>query len=60
MKLAAILGLLFLANEIRGAIMAGPVLWAIWETGGTLVQWIVLAGIALSVIVPVLVWRVIR
>ena len=55
-KLAALLALALIANEIRGLVMAGPVLWVIWETGGALVQWIVLAGIALSVIVPVWIW----
>ncbi|MDZ4306989.1 hypothetical protein [Allopontixanthobacter sp.] len=43
-------------NEIRGLIMAGPVIYAIYESGGTLTAiWIgicSLGGIALSVIVP--------
>lgn len=51
----ASLGLL-LANEIRGLILAGPVLYAMYAAGGTLMAaWIAvcsLAGIALSVIVP--------
>ncbi|WP_336986329.1 hypothetical protein [Altererythrobacter aquiaggeris] len=44
------------ANEIRGLILAGPVLYGIYESGGT---WLAiymgvctLGGIALSVIVP--------
>lgn len=44
-------------NEIRGLILAAPVLWGIYEAGGTLTAiWIgfsSLAGIALSVIVPI-------
>ena len=44
-------------NEIRGAVLAGPVLWAIYQAGGTLMAvWLgfcSLAGIGLSVVVPV-------
>jgi hypothetical protein len=36
-------------NEIRGVILAVPVLWAMYQSGGTL--------IALSVIVPALIAR---
>lgn len=43
-------------NEIRGLILAAPVLYGIYEAGGTLMAiWIgvcSLGGIALSVIVP--------
>lgn len=43
-------------NEIRGAVMAVPVLWAIYESGGTwMAIWIgicSIVGIALSVVVP--------
>ena len=43
-------------NEVRGLILAAPVLYGIYEAGGTLMAiWIgicSLAGIALSVIVP--------
>jgi hypothetical protein len=43
-------------NEIRGAVLAVPVLWAMYQSGGTLMAiWLgfcSLAGIALSVIVP--------
>ena len=43
-------------NEIRGMILAAPVIYGIYESGGTLMAiWIgvcSLGGIALSVIVP--------
>ena len=43
-------------NEIRGAILAVPVLWTMYQAGGTLMAtWLgfcSLAGIALSVVVP--------
>jgi hypothetical protein len=48
-------------NEIRGMILAAPVLWAMYQSGGTLMAlWVgfcALAGIALSVIVPALIAR---
>lgn len=48
-------------NEIRGAVLAVPVLWAIYESGGTwMAIWIgicSLAGIALSVVVPLFALR---
>lgn len=51
-------------NEIRGLILAAPVLWAIYEAGGTLAAiWVgvsSLAGIALSVAVPLLATRKLR
>ncbi len=52
------LGFGFLAfNEIRGLILAGPVIYGIYQSGGTLMAiWVgfcSLAGIALSVIVPI-------
>lgn len=54
------LGLL-VANEIRGLILAGPVLYGLYEAGGTAMAiWLAfcsLAGIALSVFVPLLVAR---
>lgn len=44
------------ANEVRGAVLAVPVLWAMYESGGTLMAiWLgicSLMGIALSVVVP--------
>jgi len=53
--------ILLLANEIRGLILAGPVLYGMYLAGGTLMAiWIgfcSLAGIAMSVIVPVFVAR---
>ena len=49
------------ANEVRGIILAGPVLYAMYEAGGTAMAiWLgfcSLAGIALSVIAPFLVAR---
>lgn len=50
---------LLIFNEVRGLILAAPVLYGIYEAGGTLTAiWIgfcSLAGIALSVIVPIFV-----
>jgi hypothetical protein len=47
------------ANEVRGVVLAGPVLWAMYEAGGTLMAaWLAfcsLAGIALSVFGPLFV-----
>jgi hypothetical protein len=52
------------ANEVRGLILAAPVLYAMYETGGTLMAiWVgtcSLAGIALSVIVPLFVAKKLR
>jgi hypothetical protein len=49
------------ANEVRGLVLAGPVLWAMYEAGGTLMAvWLAfcsLAGIALSVFGPLFVAR---
>jgi hypothetical protein len=49
---------LFVVNEIRGLILAAPVLYAIYEGGGSwMALWIgfcSLCGIALSVAVPLL------
>jgi hypothetical protein len=49
------------ANEVRGLILAGPVLYAMYEAGGTAMAiWLgfcSLAGIAISVIVPLFVAR---
>ena len=43
-------------NEVRGIVLAIPVLWAMYESGGTAMAiWLgvsTLGGIALSVIVP--------
>ena len=44
-------------NEIRGAVLAVPVLWAMYQAGGTLMAvWLgfcSLAGIGLSVALPI-------
>jgi hypothetical protein len=49
------------ANEVRGLILAGPVLYAMYEAGGTaMAVWLgfcSLAGIALSVVAPLFVAR---
>jgi len=49
------------ANEIRGLVLAGPVLYAMYQAGGTaMAVWLgfcSLGGIALSVIVPLVVAR---
>jgi hypothetical protein len=48
-------------NEIRGAALAVPVLWAMYESGGTwMAIWIgicSLAGIALSIFAPWFAYR---
>jgi hypothetical protein len=53
--------ILLAANEIRGLLLAGPVLYAMYEAGGTLMAlWLgfsSLAGIALSVVMPLLLAR---
>ncbi|MFM5949811.1 MAG: hypothetical protein ACKOPM_11385 [Novosphingobium sp.] len=47
----------FLVNEVRGVVLAVPVLYAMYQAGGTLMAiWLgicSLGGIALSVLVPV-------
>jgi hypothetical protein len=49
------------ANEVRGLILAGPVLYAMYEAGGTAMAiWLgfcSLAGIVLSVVAPLFVAR---
>lgn len=49
------------ANEVRGLILAGPVLYAMYEAGGTaMALWLgfcSLAGIAISVAAPLFVAR---
>jgi hypothetical protein len=48
---------LFILNEIRGAVMAGPILLAMAAKGPTwLLAW-TLFCIAASVLVPVYLWR---
>jgi len=50
---------MLVANEVRGFVLAAPVLYAMYESGGTLMAiWIgfcSLAGIAISVVAPLLV-----
>lgn len=49
----------FVLNELRGIVLAVPVLYAMYQAGGTLMAiWLgicSLGGIALSVIVPVVI-----
>ena len=56
--LAKIGAALLVANEIRGAILAAPVFYALWQSGGTIMAlWLAfcsLAGIVLSAVVPML------
>jgi hypothetical protein len=52
---------LLVANEIRGLFLAGPVLYAMYAAGGTLMAiWVAvcsLAGIALSIFGPLFVGK---
>jgi len=52
---------LLVVNEVRGMILAIPVLYALYEAGGTwMAIWLAfcsLGGIALSVVVPMFVAR---
>ena len=52
---------LFVFNEIRGLVLAAPVLYGMYAAGGTLMAiWIAvcsLAGIALSILGPLFVAR---
>lgn len=55
-------GAVFIAfNEVRGLILAGPVIYGIFQSGGTAVAiWVglcSLGGIALSVIMPLVAAR---
>jgi len=49
------------ANEVRGLILAGPVLYGMYEAGGTVMAiWLAfcsLAGIAISIFGPLFVAR---
>ncbi len=51
----------FVLNEVRGIVLAGPVLYGMYQAGGTLMAiWLgvcSLGGIALSVVVPLFVDR---
>lgn len=48
---------LLVLNEIRGLVLALPVIYALWQSGGTLMAWWIafcsLGGILLSVVVPI-------
>lgn len=50
-----------LINEVRGVMLAGPLLYAMYRTGGTwMAMWLgfcALAGIAISVAAPLFVAR---
>lgn len=50
---------MLVANEVRGLILAAPVLYGMYEAGGTIMAiWIgfcSLAGIAISVLAPLIV-----
>lgn len=50
-----------LINEVRGVMLAGPLLYAMYRTGGTwMAMWLgfcALAGIAISVMAPLFVAR---
>jgi hypothetical protein len=52
---------LLLANEVRGAVIAAPVFYGMYQAGGTLMAlWLgicSLAGIALSVVAPMFLAR---
>jgi hypothetical protein len=52
---------LFVANEVRGFVLAAPVLYGMFEAGGTtMAVWLgicSLAGIALTVVGPLFVAR---
>lgn len=50
---------LLVLNEIRGFVMAAPIVWGLYESGGSAWAWFIglcmLAGIAFSVIVPLMI-----
>lgn len=55
-RFLSLVWILIVANEVRGLIMAAPVFYGLWISGGTwMAAWLAfcsLAGIAASVIVP--------
>lgn len=63
-KLSSLLVLGTVLNEIRGVVMAGPVMLALYRHGGAgiglLLGVCTLIGIGLSVVVPLLIARYIR
>jgi hypothetical protein len=65
MRLALSAGaFLVIANEIRGIVLAAPILYGMYEAGGTWVAlWVgfsSLVGIALSVLIPLLAAKKLR
>lgn len=54
----------WVGRQIVGMLTAGPVLIALWQSGGTLMAWWLgfcsLAGIVLSVVVPVWIYRKVK
>jgi hypothetical protein len=57
-RLAGFAGLLVIANEIRGVILAAPVFYGIWQGGGIGASvMLAMAVIALSVVLP---WWLLR
>ncbi|MBX7541930.1 hypothetical protein [Qipengyuania sphaerica] len=64
MLLAALLkvgGIALVFNEVRGLVLAAPVLYGMWTSGGSIMAiWLgicALGGIALSVIVPIFAYK---
>lgn len=64
MLLAALLkvgAVAMIFNEVRGLVLAAPVLYGMWASGGTgMAIWLgicALGGIALSVIVPIFAYK---
>lgn len=57
-------GIALVFNEVRGLILAAPVMYGLYQTGGTLMAfWLAfssLGGIALSVIVPGIAARIVK
>jgi hypothetical protein len=55
---------LLVVNEVRGVVLAGPVIYAMYQAGGTLMAvWLgfcSLAGIAISVCAPMFLARKFR
>lgn len=54
-------GIAIAFNEVRGLVLAAPVLYGMWTSGGTAMAiWLgfcALGGIALSVIVPLVAYK---
>lgn len=62
--IAKIAAFAFVANEVRGLILAAPIMYAMYRSGGTFMAiWLgfcSLAGIALTVAVPIVAKRLIQ